>query len=107
MPRCTPAAPTVKHQDASRRAHLLPLWPHELNDPSPAGRRHRIKLLRSTLRAERQRGLAGHWTYDLARHAALLSWYRAEVSELAGLGGDKSSGPKPALTARTGLTPRD
>ncbi|PPD27253.1 MAG: hypothetical protein CTY20_13140 [Hyphomicrobium sp.] len=27
--------------------------------------------LRRALRAERQRGIAGHWTYDLSRHAQL------------------------------------
>jgi hypothetical protein len=68
-----------------RRANLLPLWPHEFNDPSLPGRRRRIELLRRALRAERQRGLAGHWTYDLARHWGLLRWYRLEVSEYAAL----------------------
>lgn len=57
---------------------LLPLWPHEVADRSPAGR-HRVQaLLRRALRAERRRGLAGHWTYDLSRHAQLLALYRAE-----------------------------
>jgi hypothetical protein len=32
------------------------------------------------LRVERQRGIAGHWTYDLARHARLLRAYRAETT---------------------------
>jgi hypothetical protein len=35
--------------------------------------------LRRALRAERQRGIGGHWSYDLARHAQLLHAYRAEA----------------------------
>jgi hypothetical protein len=68
--------------DLHRRAHLLPLWPHELTDQSLAGRRARTEALRRALRAERQRGLAGHWAYDLARHWALLRWYRVETEQL-------------------------
>jgi hypothetical protein len=36
--------------------------------------------MRRALRVERQRGIAGHWTYDLARHARLLRAYRAETT---------------------------
>ena len=68
--------------DLDTRAHLLPLWPHELTDQSSTGRRTRIDALKRALRAERQRGIAGHWTYDLARHWALLRWYRAETDAL-------------------------
>lgn len=57
---------------------LLPLWPHEVADASPSGRRRVLVLLRRALRAERKRGLGGHWTYDLSRHAQLLALYRAE-----------------------------
>jgi hypothetical protein len=60
-------------------ARLLPLWPHELNDMTASGREKRICLLRKSLRAERRRGLAGHWTYDLGRHSALLRCYKREV----------------------------
>ena len=70
--------------DTQDRSALLPMWPHELGDMSLAGRRTRIAVLRRTLRAERQRGVSGHWTYDLARHWALLRWYRTEVAELEG-----------------------
>jgi hypothetical protein len=59
---------------------LLPLWPHEVADRSPAGRRRVLSLLRRALRAERKRGLAGHWSYDLSRHAQLLALYRAECA---------------------------
>lgn len=64
-------------------ARLLPLWPHEMADLSIAGREKRLALLRRALRAERRRGQAGHWTYDLARHAALLRCYRREADSLA------------------------
>lgn len=64
---------------------LIPLWPHEIADRSPAGRQRLLMRLRAALRAERQRGLAGHWTYDLARHTQLLAAYRAEVAENAAL----------------------
>ena len=53
-------------------AKLLPLWPRELADMSPAGRAHVVAVLERALRAERRRGLAGHWTYNLARHVQLL-----------------------------------
>jgi hypothetical protein len=59
---------------------VIPLWPSELDDESPEGRRHILAMLRRALRAERRRGLAGHWTYDLARHAALLRVYRLELA---------------------------
>lgn len=37
--------------------------------------------MRRALRLERQRGRAGHWAYDLARHAQLLRAYRSEVAD--------------------------
>ena len=83
----TPAAQSLKSCDPTRLAtahtadlaRLLPLWPHELEDMTVVGREKRITLLRKSLRAERRRGLAGHWTYDLARHSALLRCYKREV----------------------------
>jgi hypothetical protein len=68
----------VRTRDLPR---LLPLWPHELAAPTNADRARLLARLRRALRAERQRGLAGHWTYDLARHAQLLRAYRAEAAE--------------------------
>lgn len=74
-------------QDAShiydRQAELprvLPLWPHEIADESLVGRQLIIAKLARALRAERCRGIAGHWTYDLARHSALLRIYRLELA---------------------------
>jgi hypothetical protein len=64
-------------------ARLIPLWPHELADVSPAGRTRLVAKLEAALRAERRRGRAGHWSYDLARHAALLGAWRTERAALA------------------------
>jgi hypothetical protein len=63
-------------------ARLLPLWPHELTDQSDAGRLGILAKLRRALRAERCRGVAGHWTYDLARHIELLRAYKTELAAL-------------------------
>lgn len=64
---------------------LIALWPHEIEDRSAAGRARLLAKLKAALRAERLRGLAGHWTYDLARHAQLLAAYRAELAEDAAM----------------------
>jgi hypothetical protein len=58
----------------------MPLWDWELVTPSAAEHERLLARLRRALRLERQRGLSGHWTYDLARHAQLLRAYRAEVA---------------------------
>ena len=65
---------------------LLPLWPSEIADDSPAGRHRIVQKLRRALRQERRRGLAGHWTYNLTRHAALLRAWQSEASEMRPLG---------------------
>jgi hypothetical protein len=63
-------------------ARVLALWPSEIEDESLQGRVRIVAKLRRALRAERQRGLAGHWTYDLARHAELLRVYKQELQAL-------------------------
>lgn len=82
----TKAFPTTSAetlQDDQRRrselARFLPLWPAERADLSLSGRDRIIRLLAKALRHERCRGVVGHWAYDLARHAALLRIYKAEV----------------------------
>jgi len=92
---------------------LLPLWPHEIADHSPAGHRRILLLLRRALRAERQRGLAGHWTYDLSRHAQLLTLYRAECAAAARASPapcaspNPSSWPDPNVRAHSSAPPSD
>jgi hypothetical protein len=53
-----------------------------LQDESAPARRRVVERLRRALRAERRRGVAGHWTYDLARHVELLRLYRLELAAL-------------------------
>ena len=54
--------------------------PSELADRSFYGRAALIAKLVHFLEAERQRGLARHWTYELARHRALLAVYHHETA---------------------------
>ncbi|WEK52539.1 MAG: hypothetical protein P0Y66_11450 [Candidatus Kaistia colombiensis] len=61
---------------------LLPLPPAELADESDAARRRIVARLARALRAERMRGRAGHWTYDLNRHIALHQAYEGERQHL-------------------------
>lgn len=79
-------------------ARVLPLWPHEIADISIEGRRRVVALLSRALRAERQRGRAGHWTYDVARHAALFRAYGEEHAALR-----KLERHQPAQTAQQPL----
>lgn len=70
-----------------RRRHLprlLPLSSTELADESPTGTRTVLARLARALRSERNRGRAGHWTYDLNRHIALAQAYTAERRRLNG-----------------------
>jgi hypothetical protein len=78
-PEAAAASPRTQPYCRTRDlAKLIPLWPDEIADESAEGRRKLLARLRRALREERRRGLAGHWTYDLARHAALLRAYKAE-----------------------------
>lgn len=99
MDNCTPRRPaTLFENDARRRrelGHFLPLWPDELADLTVAGRDRIIRLLRKALREERRRGIQGHWAYDLARHAALLRIYQAEVRSRGALSSPRAAGTKP------------
>jgi hypothetical protein len=75
--------------DYDRRLHLarlLPIGPDEIADESQAARRAILAKLSRALRAERNRGRSGHWTYDLNRHLALSQAYEAE-SRMAKAGG--------------------
>ncbi len=76
------AAAYVRSRDLPK---LIPLWPRELDDHSPAGCRHVLAKLRSALRAERRRALSGHWSYDLNRHLGLISAYKGELAGLSRL----------------------
>jgi len=49
----------------------------------PTDRRNLILHLEKICRAERQRGLAGHWAYDVARHTQILTLLDGERRQLA------------------------
>lgn len=77
---------------------LIAVWPSELD--AIADRKTNVRWLaklRKALRAERQRGIAGHWTYDLARHVELLAVYRvlaaAHCEERFRTGGKGAASP--------------
>lgn len=61
---------------------LIALDPRQLDDEEPDLAPVIARRLKRALRAERCRGRAGHWTYDLNRHLALLQAIEGE-SELA------------------------
>ena len=61
---------------------LVGVWPHELADTSVIGVSLLVAKLKRALRQERQRGLGGHWTYDLARHSQLLAACQYEIAAL-------------------------
>ena len=75
-----PTRVAASYQRARDLPRLLPLWPHEIEIASIAEHARLLARMRRALRMERQRGIAGHWTYDLARHAQLLCAYRAETA---------------------------
>lgn len=81
-PARRPLTDTERRTELSR---LLPIWPHEREDLSLAGRQFIVRKLERALRVERQRGRAGHWTYDVARHAALARAWRDECTALRAL----------------------
>ncbi len=75
------AAAPAGYQRARDLPKLLPLWPHEIEVASVSEHARLLARMRRALRIERQRGIAGHWAYDLARHAQLLRAYRAEAAD--------------------------
>jgi hypothetical protein len=66
----------------------------DIQDTSFEGRSKLVALLERALRAERRRGLAGHWTYDLARHLQLLDACRAEKRALHALASSNKKRPR-------------
>lgn len=67
--------------DRSRHLHRL-LGPECASGDELAEQRQRLARLVRALRLERQRGRAGHWSYDLNRHIALAEAYAAEKRRL-------------------------
>jgi hypothetical protein len=61
---------------------LLPIACSELTNKSDNSTQKLCLRLATALRQERVRGRAGHWSYDVNRHLALLEAYRAERAQL-------------------------
>ena len=84
----TRAAQPPGHYDRMRDLpRLLPLLATALLEPDPettppAAHARVVAHLKRALRAERTRGRAGHWSYDLGRHSALLRAFRCEEAAL-------------------------
>jgi hypothetical protein len=74
--------------EAYRRERHLPrligVSEKDLTDVSPNAQRAIVARLARALRAERNRGRARHWTYDLNRHIGLMQAYAAERSRTVG-----------------------
>ncbi|WP_261967330.1 DUF6477 family protein [Prosthecodimorpha staleyi] len=85
---------------------LLPIGPDLLADQGRAARLHVLKLLARALRGERSRGRAGHWTYSLDRHLALITAYRAEKAALSATMTTATDTPKAAPDGPGGIGPR-
>ena len=74
------ASPQTRYVRSRDLPRLLPLWANEITTNDLNDHLRLLARLRRALRGERQRGLGGHWAYDLARHAHLLRAYRAEMA---------------------------
>ncbi len=83
------------YERARHLPRILPVGPGEAADHSEAGRRAIVMRLARALRAERNRGRAGHWTYDLNRHIALMQAYAAERRALVVVRKTKPPGAMP------------
>ena len=71
---------------------LIPIGPDEMTGEEPATTRRIVARLTRALRGERQRGRAGHWTYDLNKHLGLAQALRAETGRLQAVAPVKSGG---------------
>lgn len=76
--------PASRYDRARDLPRLLLMWPEEIDGDTFEGRTRVLKKLRRALRQERQRGIAGHWTYNLARHMALTRAYQHELARHTG-----------------------
>ena len=66
---------TAQAERSRQLTQLAKLWPEEFEDQSETGLLRLLAKLRKALREERRRGIAGHWTYSVTRHKALLDAY--------------------------------
>lgn len=73
---------------------LIPVGPTEIADVGRGGRLAILRRLAGALRGERVRGRAGHWSYSLDRHIALVQAIAAERRAFTA-----AIGPVPRSTA--------
>lgn len=57
--------------------------PWEIADASVTGREHIVSRLDRACRNDRTRGVEGHWSYNVARHSAMLALLKVERAELS------------------------
>jgi hypothetical protein len=81
-PQKLQAAVNALYRRDHHLARLIPIGPRELADQSIAGQDYIVRRLMRSLRGERTRGKAGHWSYDLNRHVGLVRALRAELARL-------------------------
>ncbi len=74
----TRAGARTQTRDTWAIRSLVPVSPAEAADLSPEGCLRIAALLKRALRSERRRGAAGHWSYSLQRHLALVRALKAE-----------------------------
>lgn len=75
------ARPYERTRDLPR---LVPLMLQDLDVSKPDAHARLVSLLRKALWQERRRARNRHWSYDPARHAALVKAYDFEARELKG-----------------------
>ncbi len=60
------------------------VWPDELKDDL-ISRTKLVAKMETACRAERQRGIANHWAYEIARHTAMVAILKQEKEALAAM----------------------
>jgi hypothetical protein len=73
------AAGATAYDRGRHLARLISVTPEMVDDTDPEVRHAILAKLQRALRAERNRGMSGHWSYDLNRHIALKQAYDAEM----------------------------
>lgn len=75
--------PWIRPYDRRRDLpRLVPLLEADISSATLEAHVRLVALLRKALRQERQRARSRHWTYDPARHAALVKACQAEIVAL-------------------------
>lgn len=75
-------APAWEQRRTRALPRLIPVGPDDVSDRSVAGRMTIVRRLMRSLRGERMRGRAGHWSYDLNRHIGLVEALKCERGAL-------------------------